>query len=235
MKIAICDDELSIIQNITAYLHEYSAEKHIDFELCTFSSGQELLECNEKFNIAILDVEMPEIDGIELGKKLREKNKNIILIYITAYRKYLDAALDLNAARFFEKPIDKKRFFEGIDNSIKRINNSTISFLVKDNSETVRISTDEIIYIEIEPLGHRKTKIITENKTYVSTNKMSFWENELKDFMFAKTHKSFIVNLNFVTKYDDKNIKLNKTFNIPLSRNYKSNFKTRFAKFMMEI
>ena len=112
MKIAICDDNLNIVDEVKNLLDEYALSKNLSLDISTFNDGQAVLESDERFNIAILDVEMPGCNGIELGKILREKNRHIVLMYITSHKKYLDEALNLNAARFFEKPIDSKRFYD---------------------------------------------------------------------------------------------------------------------------
>lgn len=207
-------------------------DKNIDFEIYAYTSGENLLNSNVKFNIAILDVDMPGINGIELGKRLRKNNPHIVLLYITAYQQYLDEALNLNAARFFEKPLDSKRFYNGLDNAIKRIDNTTIKFFLKDRQTIFRVNADDIVYIEIEQMGHRKTKVVTEKTTYISANKMSFWEEHLISSVFVKPHKSYIVNMNYITKYERDCLELNHLYTIPISRNYQSSFHKSFIRFM---
>lgn len=106
MKIVVCDDNFNIISEIKEMLNKYSAIKNVPLEISTFDNGNAVLESNDNYNIAILDVEMPDMNGIALGEELRKRNKQIVLIYLTAHSQYLDSALNLNAARFFEKPID---------------------------------------------------------------------------------------------------------------------------------
>lgn len=230
--IAVCDDEKSYVDNIRQHLEFYSKDRNINLEIHTFCSGAALLNSNIKFNIAVLDVEMPGVSGIEIGKILRSKNPHIVLLYITAYKKYLDEALNLNAARFFEKPLDSQRFYSGLDNAIKRIDDSTIKFFLKDQKTIFQINADDIIYVEIEQLGHRKTNVITTNGTYVSSNKITFWEEKLISTVFVKTHKSYIVNMNYITKYERDTLELAKTYTVPISRNYQAAFHKRFIRFM---
>lgn len=232
MIIAVCDDEKSYVDNIRQHLEFYSKDRNINLEIHTFCSGAALLNSKIKFNIAVLDVEMPGASGIEIGKILRSKNPHIVLLYITAYKKYLDEALNLNAARFFEKPLDSQRFYSGLDNAIKRIDDSTIKFFLKDQKTIFQINADDIIYVEIEQLGHRKTNVVTINGTYVSSNKITFWEEKLISTVFVKTHKSYIVNMNYVTKYERDILELAKTYTVPISRNYQAAFHKRFIRFM---
>lgn len=232
MKIAICDDNLNIVDEVKNLLGEYALSKNLSLDISTFNDGQAVLESDERFNIAILDVEMPGCNGIELGKILREKNRHIVLMYITSHKKYLDEALNLNAARFFEKPIDSKRFYDGLDNALKRIDNTTIKFFLKEDNASVRINANDIIYVEIEPIGHRKTKIVTEEKTYISSNKIVFWEEHLISSLFVKTHKSYIINMEYITKYENNTLQLDGKYNIPISRNYQSSVHKAFIRYM---
>lgn len=232
MKIAICDDNLNIVDEVKNLLDEYALSKNLSLDISTFNDGQAVLESDERFNIAILDVEMPGCNGIELGKILRKKNRHIVLMYITSHKKYLDEALNLNAARFFEKPIDSKRFYDGLDNALKRIDNTTIKFFLKEDNASVRINANDIIYVEIEPIGHRKTKIVTEEKTYISSNKIVFWEEHLISSLFVKTHKSYIINMEYITKYENNTLQLDGKYNIPISRNYQSSVHKAFIRYM---
>lgn len=232
MKIAICDDNLNIVDEVKNLLDEYALSKNLSLDISTFNNGQAVLESDERFNIAILDVEMPGCNGIELGKILREKNRHIVLMYITSHKKYLDEALNLNAARFFEKPIDSKRFYDGLDNALKRIDNTTIKFFLKEYNASVRINANDIIYVEIEPIGHRKTKVVTEEKTYISSNKIVFWEEHLISSLFVKTHKSYIINMEYITKYENNTLQLDGKYNIPISRNYQSSVHKAFIRYM---
>ena len=231
MKIAICDDNLNIVDEVKNLLDEYALSKNLSLDISTFNNGQAVLESDERFNIAILDVEMPGCNGIELGKILREKNRHIVLMYITSHKKYLDEALNLNAARFFEKPIDSKRFYDGLDNALKRIDNTTIKFFLKEDNASVRINANDIIYVEIEPIGHRKTKVVTEEKTYISSNKIAFWEEHLISSLFVKTHKSYIINMEYITKYENNTLQLDCKYNIPISRNYQSSVHKAFIRY----
>ena len=229
MKIVICDDNLNIISEIKEMLNEYSAIKNIPLEISAFDNGIAVLDSNENYNIAILDVEMPDMNGIALGEELRKRNKQIVLIYLTAHSQYLDSALNLNAARFFEKPIDKDRFFSGMDNALERIDNTTINFFIRDDKTQVRITAESIIYIEI---SHRKTKVVTEDKTYFTTHTLDYFKDKLVSSIFAQPHKSYIINFNFITAYERDEIVLDGQYKIPVSRSKQTEFHKSFVRFM---
>ncbi len=229
MRIAICDDDTNCIVDIQNHVNFFSKDTGIDLLQSTFTSSEDLIACKQSFDIAILDVEMNGTNGIKLGEHLRTRNPHIILIYITAHKKYLDDALNLNAVRFFEKPINSQRFYRGLKDSIERIDNSNINFYLKDGKTTERIQANDIIYVEIE---NRKTKVITLNKTYHSNEHISFWDEKLSASVFVSPHKSYIINLNFVTSYNRDCVILDENYNIPIARSKQSDFHRQFMRFM---
>lgn len=229
MRIAICDDERSSLADIIKHIDFFSMDNNIQMHKSIFTSGEELVASKIKFDIAILDVEMNGINGIKLGEQLRKFNPHIILIYVTAHKQYLDDALNLNAVRFFEKPIDSKRFYRGLKDAIDRIDSSTINFYLKDGTTTERINAKDIIYVEIE---NRKSKVVTLNKTYHSAEHINFWSDKLISSIFVSPHKSYIINFNFVTSYERNHIILNKKYDIPVAKSKQTEFYRNFIRFM---
>lgn len=229
MKIAICDDEQDCIDDIIKHLDAFSCEHGIDFENFVYQSAEKMIELKMKFDIAILDVEMEGMNGIELGESLRKLNPHIILIYVTAHKKYLDDALNLNAVRFFEKPIDAQRFYKGLSDSIKRMDTEAVDFYLKDGKNIVRINKQDIVYIEIEK---RRTRVITINRDYSSNYTINDWIKVLPSNIFTSPHKSYVINLNFVTAYERSFVTLNNQVQIPIARSRQIEFKELFFHFM---
>lgn len=229
MKILICDDDKKYIDDVIEHLNFFSMKNNIDFQYYICLSAEEALKKNIKFDIAILDVEMENINGIKLGEYLRKINPHIILIYITAYKKYLDDALNLNAVRFFEKPIDSQRFYRGLEDSLKRIDNTTIKFYLKNGNVTERINAQDIIFAEIE---NRNSRVITANKEYHSKHHINFWRDSLKSSVFISPHKSFVINFNYITAYERDKIMLAGKYQIPIARSRQTEFYRKFMHFM---
>ena len=85
-------------------MNYYFGIKSIDSEIFCFENGEDLLRSDVIFDMAFLDVEMPSVSGVEVGKKLKQKFSNIIIFMITAYSEYLDDAFELGAYRFLHNP-----------------------------------------------------------------------------------------------------------------------------------
>ena len=184
------------------------------------------------FDIAFLDIEMDGINGIEVGRELQKANPDLVLIYVTAYNHYLDDALDLGITRFFDKPIDSQRFYEGMDKAISKIDNTELRFYLKDsNKGVVTVRSKDIIFVEI--IG-RKTKIHTKSHEYLSKDGIKVWKARLNKSYFEIPHNSYIINTNFITYYCKDYIMLDYKYNIPIAFSKRSEFKRKFMKLMGE-
>ena len=232
MNIAICDDETEYANDIRMHLNQYSSEHGLTFDIYDFNSGEEILASNTVFDIAFLDIEMDGINGIEVGRELQKANPDLVLIYVTAYNHYLDDALDLGITRFFDKPIDSQRFYEGMDKAISKIDNTELRFYLKDsNKGVVTVRSKDIIFVEI--IG-RKTKIHTKSHEYLSKDGIKIWKARLNKSYFEIPHNSYIINTNFITYYCKDYIMLDCKYNIPIAFSKRSEFKRKFMKLMGE-
>lgn len=230
MKIAICDDEIEYVNDIEQHLKQYFTEHGLSLNLFKYINGIELLNSQNSFDIAFLDIEMPDINGIELGKKLQSTNPDLVLIYITAYNHYLDDALDLGITRFFDKPIDSKRFYKGLDKAIEKLDQTEVQIHLKDSDNGITsVKINDIIMVEIEK---RKTKIVTKDKIYYSKSDIKFWRENLNKSYFESPHNSFIINTNYITYYQKDYVILYDKYNIPIAYSKRAEFKKKFMMLM---
>lgn len=227
MKIAICDDEEEYIRDVERHINQYCFEHGVTVEIYKYNNGKDLLEENVKFNIAFLDIEMDEMNGIEIGRRLQKSNPEIVLIYVTAYEHYLDDALDLGITRFFSKPIDSQRFYKGFERAINKADNAEIIFHIKDqHNGNVTIRSNDIVYVEITG---RKTKVVDKNgKEYYSRDNIKDWQKKLSKSYFISPHHSFIINSNYITYFQKDYIKLNDKYTIPLAYSKRVEFRRKY-------
>ncbi|MDE6471298.1 MAG: LytTR family DNA-binding domain-containing protein [Eubacterium sp.] len=226
MNIAICDDEQEYIDDVRKHLNLYCSEHGISYELYEFNNSKDILNSKTKYDIALLDIEIDDINGIEIGKQLQISNPEIVLIYITAYDHYLDEAMDLGITRFFSKPINSERFYIGIERAIAKVDNTEVKIYLKDEKQGIEtIYCRDIIYVEIYG---RKTKVVNSDKTYICKDNIQFWQEKLTKSYFEFPHKSFIINTNFITGYNRDYVILDNQYNIPIAYSKRSEFKRKF-------
>ena len=117
------------------------------------------------------------------------------MVFINSWQNYF------NSCNIWNYCLDIKRLFAGLEKALELIDNTVISFMVKDSSTVYKISASDIIYVEI--LG-RYTKVVTTGGEYMSNDSMNYWQEKLTATYFYLVHKSFIVNTNYITKYNYK-------------------------------
>lgn len=228
LKIAICDDDRTYVDEIKRVINTLLYNEITDFEIDTYYNSQEIYSSTTKYDIAFLDVEMQPYTGIEIAEKLKSINPYIIMFIITSYDKYLDEAMDLNVFRYIKKPLDTRRLKNGLYKALESIDTNTISFFLKQGSTSKSIHSNDIQYIET--VG-RHTKVVTVKGEFISENKMDFWKEKLVPSFFYQVHKSFIINMKHITDYKRDLLILSDKYNIPISYRKRSEFKSYFLSY----
>lgn len=231
MKVLICDDDALFSQKIYNNVKEIidSFEQEADYTVITNSPALDVFD--EKFDMAFLDIEMPCRTGLEIARHLKNINSNIVIFIITAFDYYLDDAMDINVFRFLRKPVNPERLKNGIEKALKKLDTMNLSFFIKDTERTVKITPQEILYIEICGRG---TKIITIHKHYNSSIPIEKWNQKLNMPCFYRIHKSYIVNLDFITVYHRELVTVANSDTIPIAYRKQSDFKKYFFNYYGE-
>ena len=133
--------------------------------------------------------------------------------------------MDINAFRFIKKPLDVKRLRSGVKKALALIDNTQISFYLKKDNTMITVSSNDIVYIEI--VG-RTTEVVLENTKYISASSLSFWESKLIASFFYRVHKSYIINMKYITSYRRDTVELVSKYRIPISYRKQSAFRTAF-------
>lgn len=221
MTIAICDDEKFFRETIINYLLTFQIEAN-DISVFEFENGENLISAykkGKKFDIVFLDIEMDGITGIEVGKQIREFEKNVIFIFTTSHTEYISDAFRLNAFQFLVKPINQEDFNNEMKRAINTINQNKKKYIIKSDNKIEVIEICDIIYIEI--FG-RKLVVHTVKKNFEITGRLKDEFDKLKSFGFIRCHKSIFVNMDYIQSIENKSIVLTSNNAIALSRNYKS-------------
>ena len=231
MNIFLCDDDCLITKQLSEYLTEYFSNiKMNTIKIFTFNTAFPLLSSSVIPDIVFLDIEMPEINGIEIAKKLYSMYHDCIIMIVTSYSEYLDAAMDIHVLRYLDKPINKKRLFSSLDYAIKRLTDISGKITFEINSKFITLSKKDIVCAEAQL---RNVNIYTPTEMYVSKKNMLFWKELLTNPCFFQPHRSYIVNMNHIISFDKTTLYTdNAALLVPISRNIYQNFKTAYLLFM---
>lgn len=175
-------------------------------------------------DLIFLDIEMPILSGFELLDDLPNKPQ---IIFVTGKTKYAFKAFDYDAVDYIQKPVNRERFNNAVSKAINLYQLKTSGvpvedenfIFVKSNLKNRKVFLNKLKYIEA--LGDY-VKFVTEKDTFVVLATMKSFEQQLPSDKFLRIHKSYIVNLEKVERYNSKNIEIDKQL-LPLSRHKKTN------------
>jgi len=206
LRILICDDDTNIINQLQKYIIEFFKTKKLSIpEMQCYNCGEALLSDTGFKDIVFLDIEMPGLDGIYVGKELKERNKNTIIFIITSYIEYLDDAMRFQVFRYLQKPLSKQRLFPNLKDAIQLYNSTNIKIPIETKEGIYTCTTAEIILIEAMK---RTITIHTLNRDFTAQQNMDYWNKTLNMPCFFQTHRSFIVNMEYVADFDHSLIHL---------------------------
>ncbi|SHO49116.1 LytR/AlgR family response regulator transcription factor [Anaerocolumna xylanovorans] len=231
IKIALCDDEKYFLDKLEKMLKDYSKRNNIDFVIRKFNSSIQLMESLKlDFQIYFLDIQMPNMNGIELAKILRKHDADTYMVFITSYRQYMPIGYEVNAANYLEKPVDQKSVDRELDRAIKRLKSYQQLYLtVKNLDGFYKVYLHNLRFIETRD---RKSLLHTEAGDIISYKKLLELEQELAEHSFFRCHNSYIVNIAYVEKIVGLDIYLTTGEKIYTSKAKKKELLQRLAEEM---
>ena len=237
IQIAILDDDMNyselLYQHCKKYfeLHNelYQIQKYTD--VLTF-----LNEDYTKFDLLLLDIQMPLYNGIEIAKKVRDVNKKGFICFVTDYSDYIYQSFKVHAFDYINKPVTEDKLFQLLNdvcNYSKMITNQTKIILQSIEGEIV-LSSDQVLYFEyfdkLLNSFHRVIKVYTVNQEYIVKEKISNLYDRLPDG-FIMPHKSFIVNMEHIKLFKQNEIIMDNNVSIPMSQKRAAEARKVFSTF----
>lgn len=240
MRIAICDDEQLYREEITMLINNYTHQhSDLSFRLFSFSSGKELLEYideNSNFDLYILDIIMPEMNGIETGAALRSMNDNGMVIYLTTSSEFAVESYNIEAFHYLLKPIDKEYFCQVIDKAVKQFyqnENEVIS--IKTPSSIRIVPTRNIRYAA--RTGRSICYYITDDTTINSITFNDKFVNVAAPLLnhhgFLLVGSSFVVNLYHVTEVTRTELVISGKYRVSIPRRMYEFVKSEWANYWL--
>lgn len=229
ISIAICEDQINQQELLKKYLEKILIEYINSYEILIYNSGEELLSnYPENIDIFLLDIQMNNINGMDVARKIREIDaKNVEIIFITSIVEYIQEGYEVRAYRYLLKPIKYDDLEKHIINCIKEIENRDKYLIINEKNNIKKIKHSEITYIEIQK---KDMTIHTVNKVYLIKNSMDKIEKEINNVNFYRCHKSFLVNLEYVESIKQYVAILENKEEVPISRHRFKDTKNKFYK-----
>lgn len=196
MKIAVVDDEQKWRNLALDEVGSYTDEAD---EIESFSSGVEFLKGNKEYDIVLMDIDMPEMDGFETIINYKMEHPESIIIILTTHLDSARKGYLVDAFRYIDKTKMKEELKEAFE-KIRELNRkNSFSLTGRNGNDTKNILVKDILYIETKGRG---CIINTVDKSYECSEKINDLEIKLEAYGFFKCHKSFLINLNCVEHLD---------------------------------
>lgn len=201
MKIAVCDNEPSVLDFVSSAIEDIILSQCMDINYETFLSYEDLMWRIGDFDLFIIDYKMPGIDGMEFAKKVySEFGTGKGLVFITAYPEIVYEAFAVRAYRFLVKPLTKEKITEAINEYINDLTSSRMLTIRIDDEFNI-LNTDDIYYMEA---ARKYTYIYLKDECIKCRWTITSFEKELSDYGFFRIHRSYLVNINKVKKFDSR-------------------------------
>jgi len=183
----------------------------------------------QKVDLIFLDVQMPELTGIQFMKILAGKCK---VILTTAYEEYALQAFDLDVVDYLLKPFSFERFAAAVQKARERLqpllreSNTAEHLFIKTEYKIVRVAAKDIRYMESM---RDYVSVYTENERILTLQSLRAFEEQLRHTSLMRVHKSYIVNLDRIDKVERRRIVIGDKY-IPIGETYQDEVKKRLQQ-----
>lgn len=215
IKISICDDSDVERKVLSSLVSDWTSAAGANIALNEYSSAEEFLFSYEdcKPDILLLDVEMPGLNGVELAKKLRAKNRIIQIIFITAYSDYIAEGYEVAALHYLLKPVEPEKLFKTLNRAVERVIRDCRSIALETADGTFVTPLYEVKYLE----ACKNYVTVHAERDYTVRRTLSDFSGDL-DNRFIKAGRSFIINLLWIKRVSKTEIELKSGEIIPIPK-----------------
>ena len=196
MRIAICDDEEKYRLELKTILNKLLI--NIDCDIDTFSDGNILTADfrDKPYDLVFLDIEMPEVDGITLAKKLRSLSDKVHIVFLTSHIEYALEGYEVNALRYLTKPVNIDKLKEVIK-YVQDRETAARQIIIKEDGEKIVIDVNDVIYMEAM---NQNVRIVTVSGEHTIRYNIGDFEEQLKNDGFYRIHRGYLISLAKVKK-----------------------------------
>lgn len=225
INFVLCDDNVPSLNRLSKMLETIFINNNIDANICLkATTPEETLDytLNNKVNVLFLDINLnSSLSGCDVADIVRKKNKNVYIVFLTGHLEYALLAYKYKTFDYIPKPIIEERLEETVLRIVEDMTTENVNYIKLNNSKTI-INSNEVNYIKKDGM---KLIFCTDNETYETYSSFSKFESCLPE-NFIRCHKSFIVNINNVTKFKPNSniLELKNHETCTLGAKYKNNF-----------
>lgn len=234
MKIAVCDDNANDLKYIGMALKKAFQDNNITCELNNYTSAKQLLtdNSNQPFDAIFLDLDMPEINGMEAAEKINEIGAVTEIIFVTNHDELVYKAFKFRAIGFIRKKFLDREINEIIKVLVDDINLKQHYLIFSDGGSEKKYCVSDIIYMQSDD---HYVDIITNNKKSTVRTSLNDIEKKYFQYGFIRIHSRYLVNYRYIYSIEKSTVVLDNNCQLPLSRSKVNSTKEAFQFFSRRI
>lgn len=198
MHIAVCDDSETEADYIRSLAEDWAKDRKIDAVVEPFFSAEQFLfryEEDHTWDLLLLDIEMKEMDGVTLARRLRRDSKTMQFLFITGYEDYIAEGYEVAALHYLMKPVRREKLFAVLDRAAEKQRENAVCLNLELPGELVRIPLHEIRYLDV----CRNYVTVHCEEDYTVKRTLGEFEQELGSGFF-RIGRGCLVNLRYVQR-----------------------------------
>lgn len=198
IKIAIVEDEDSEAETLLRCLGTYEKEIGEKFSFTRFYDAVSFLGTDVSFDIVFLDIMLPGMTGMDAAAKLREKDRKVVIIFVTTLAQFAVKGYEVDALDYIIKPVSYDRLTLKMQKAVGTVrSNAARPIVINSTDGVMKITSDNVIYVEVR--GH-KLLWHTRRGVFGEYASLSSVEKVLKEHSFMRCNSCYLVNPKFIER-----------------------------------
>ena len=228
MRIAIIEDNESQARALAEQIRRLFPVPAQLEEIGIYASGEAFLGRKESYDLLMIDCVLPDGNGVELARTIRETDPGVVFVFVTAYLEFAAEGYETNAFRYLLKPVSDEKLGEALSAFWRQYVEDPVVEITGTGLHKVFLKTSEIIYCEY---SGRKVVVRTLGEAVDSQKNLLRLQKELGDSFF-RTDRRFLVNLRYISRREDSTLILLNGERVNISRRQLPDFNTAYIRFL---
>ena len=230
MRIAVCDDNPKELERIKGCFCRIQGYDLVCSYFDSTSTVMEILKTeNSPYDLYILDIEMPGMNGLKLAKSIREKDSRALFVFLTSYTRYMKDVFDVVTFDFIEKPISDEKLLQILERAATYLNITSQHFSFGYRASRYSLKYDRILYIEKKG---RQALIHTFEYGYKTNMTLEEIWKQLNPKSFVHIHSSYIINLYNLDRKDNEIAIMRNGEKLHITKGYRRELAMRHYEFV---